>query len=380
MKKLFFFAAAALALASCSNDETVAQYQGEAISFRPFVGNVTRAADVTTSNLQSFTATAYNNTQSRVYFLKETFTATGTVGSSNLSTAETYNSATKHYWPATDQLDFFAYAFQEASVSQVTIGANDYTTFEVTPAVAANSQQIDLVFAHTKNQTKEANSSGVQLNFRHTGSKIAIKVKNTESNLKFQVTGWGVGYLDGTATFTYADATTGTATHNSQLTGGWSNNATPSASTFYSHTFDAVNVAASETTAKYVTSTGAEDENINMILIPQTTTAVPVTSGFDGATASANLTGSYIAVQLTILNNDDNSTIQANTWAIWPVAYTWVPGKKYTYTVDLGGGGYFKTNDTDVDLDPILENAVIKFVTVNVDDWSDASGVDVAMP
>ena len=43
---------------------------------------------------------------------------------------------------------------------------------------------------------------------------------------------------------------------------------------------------------------------------------------------------------------------------------------KYTYTIDLAGGGYFETNqDTNEDLDPIFENAVIKFVSVTVDAW-----------
>ena len=44
------------------------------------------------------------------------------------------------------------------------------------------------------------------------------------------------------------------------------------------------------------------------------------------------------------------------------------------------GGGYWETNtnDSDADLDPILENAVIKFVDVTVDNWSDADAVPVS--
>ena len=56
----------------------------------------------------------------------------------------------------------------------------------------------------------------------------------------------------------------------------------------------------------------------------------------------------------------------------------WEPGKKYTYTVDLAGGGYFEENQdettVDADLDPILDGAVIKFVSVTVDDWVDYDG------
>ena len=41
-------------------------------------------------------------------------------------------------------------------------------------------------------------------------------------------------------------------------------------------------------------------------------------------------------------------------------------------TIDLAGGGYYETNqDTDADLDPILEGAEIKFASVSVDGWAD---------
>lgn len=65
-------------------------------------------------------------------------------------------------------------------------------------------------------------------------------------------------------------------------------------------------------------------------------------------------------------------------WAIWPVDFNWAPGKKYTYTIDLGGGGYWEKNKKgdDTALDPVLDGAVIQFVTVTVDDW-DNNAVNV---
>ena len=83
-------------------------------------------------------------------------------------------------------------------------------------------------------------------------------------------------------------------------------------------------------------------------------------------------------VKLKIRNNDSAGTIIADDgadgafWAIWPIGgYNWEPGKKYTYTIDLAGGGYYETNqDADADLDPILEGAEIKFVSVSVDGWT----------
>ena len=134
-----------------------------------------------------------------------------------------------------------------------------------------------------------------------------------------------------------------------------------------------------------------------MILIPQTTTAV---SAYTGTTVGDGLetNKSYIAVKMIIRNNDSlddgtgggtpntNGTIIANAstdgkWAIWPVAFSWVPGKKYIYTVDLGDGGYWEKNDVggDTTLDKVLEGAEIKFVSVSVDDWDNSSS-DVAFP
>ena len=87
-----------------------------------------------------------------------------------------------------------------------------------------------------------------------------------------------------------------------------------------------------------------------------------------------------LVVKLKIRNNDSAGTIIADDgadgafWAIWPIGgYSWEPGKKYTYTIDLAGGGYYETNqaDTDGNLDAILEGAEIKFATVTVDGWTD---------
>ena len=124
-----------------------------------------------------------------------------------------------------------------------------------------------------------------------------------------------------------------------------------------------------------------------MILIPQTTIAVPVTGGYSAKTADAAITtGSYIALKLVAKNPANDGVIADATtdgkWAIWPVAFTWVPGKCYTYTVDLAGGGYWEANidgseSDDTNLDPILEGGEIKFVTVTVDSWSNADGVNV---
>ena len=122
------------------------------------------------------------------------------------------------------------------------------------------------------------------------------------------------------------------------------------------------------------------------ILIPQTFTYA---TQYNDADANDAFTGPCIKVSLKIKNHGSEIYIvgaasggnDGYVTAMWPLsapASGWLPGKKYTYTVDLAGGGYFEKNETgDMGLDPILKGAEIKFVTVTVDDWSagDATGV-----
>ena len=355
-KQLFFIATAALVLASCSQDETIEVNMSDAISFRTFVNAQTRAADITTANIEQFNVTAMNG--NNAYFDNVTFTKDGT----------TFNSATPYYWPA-NALNFYAYS--PISSNQVT--RTDYKTFGVTPATTPDDQ-VDLVYANTNDKTKATSGgTGVVLNFRHTGSKIVFQVKNTAANMKFEVTGWRVGYLDNAGTFTYADTNTDGQNSAQLAYSDWSDNTTYSADNTYTNTLSAaVSVAASASTAALLDG--------EMILVPQKPTKA---KAYAAADAGSKVNGSYVALEIKIMNNDTAGTlIQDKTWAIWPVDFTWEPGKKYTYTIDLAGGGYFEKNvaDSDEKLDPILEDAIIKFVGVTVDDWQNGTTTDVTMP
>ena len=165
----------------------------------------------------------------------------------------------------------------------------------------------------------------------------------------------------------------------------WSENITQSANNQYSSSFTASTIAAKVTTP-------SEDEHETtltgeMILVPQ-----PINAATAYASSAANdkVNGSFIAVKLKILNAGNSAVIAADgegnaIWAIWPIggsaaSVKWEPGKKYTYTIDLAGGGYYETNQdgTDANLDPILGGAEIKFVTVTVDNWTDGGTTNVA--
>ena len=364
-KRLLFLPMVAIMMAACSSNETIEvnENKGDLISFRPIVKGVTRAADADlSSDGKSFNVEAFNTgTATSPYFSNVTFTNSG----------GTFTSATKYYWP-TNNLDFYAYS----PISSGQFVKTDYKTFTITPS-ATVSEQVDFIYANTNDKGKGSSGEVTTLNFRHAGAKIAVKVKNSAPNLKFEISGWKLGYLDNTATFTYGDANTDAS--NAQLAfSDWTNNSDQSANNTYSTTFTANAIDASQSTAYFLGNTGtpstSTDESLNMILIPQTLTAA---TAYASAATDAKPNGSYIALKMVIKNNTTAGETVADAtgddkWAIWPIGgYNWEPGKKYTYTIDLAGGGYYETNqDTDADLDPILEGAEIKFATVTVDGWT----------
>ena len=384
-KRLFFLPMVAIMMAACNSNETIEvnENKGDLISFRPIVKGVTRAADADlSSDATSFNVEAFNTgTTSSPYFSNVTYTNSG----------GTFTSATKYYWPTTN-LDFYAYSPITEDVSGVQKGAlsneayqivkTDYKTFIITPSNTV-SEQVDFIYANTNNKGKGSTGEVTTLNFRHAGAKIVVKVKNSAPNLKFEISGWKLGFLDNTATFTYGDANTDTQAGAQLAFSDWTNNSDQNAENTYSTTFDenANAIAASLSTAKFLASAGtpseSTDESLNMILIPQTLTAA---TAYASAATDAKPNGSYIALKMVIKNNTTAGETVADAtandkWAMWPIGgYNWEPGKKYTYTIDLAGGGYYETNqDTDADLDPILEGAEIKFATVTVDGWAEMS-------
>ena len=384
-KNLFILAVAGLALASCSSDETIASQatsQANEISFRPLVNNLTRGIDVNQTWLEGagngFKVRATLTTGGTQYFPETQYTYS----------AGTYTSTQKYYWPSSEALDFFAWA---ASGSDVTHSENTYI-FTVTPHSAAASQS-DLVVACTKNKTKTGtynpsdvyNSSagsqtsqyganGVPLNFRHAGTKVTITLTNSNTNgLDFVIRDASICNVKNSGVFTFNPATATDGKDVATLTiGEWSDVVTPATTT------------TSYSQAITTLTTLAQD----WILIPQTFTYA---TAYSGSSVDDPFNGPCIKVSLKIKNHGSeiyivgsaSGTDDGYVTAMWPLSAPstgWLPGKKYTYTVDLAGGGYYPANTaagTGTALDPILDGAEIKFVTVTVDDWSagDATGV-----
>jgi hypothetical protein len=332
------------------------------------MNGVTRAADIDagsgTNGLQTigFNVSARKHSPDAAYFTDALYE----YGSGS------WTCANKHYWPEDDsELDFYAYA--PATSDQITAHA-DYKTFAVKPATTA-STQVDLVFANTNQKKKSTDNAGITINFRHAESKVVIMLMNSNSSLKFTIGEVTIGNVKDRGVFTYQSGSSTANTDGRNLgqldydDWAW----TSVENTTYTQTVADGTI--------YSTST-AKQAGVDMILIPQQLTTASVYSG-DGTGATFN--ASYITTQLKIQNavNDDYIVGTSGfVTALWPLPATkWEPGKKYIYTIDLAGGGYFTTNqDAGEDaLDPILDGALIKFVTVTVDDWADGGNAAVGM-
>lgn len=422
MKKnnLLILAVAALGFAACSSDETTAVNEKLAesneISFRANVAGQMRAADehFNVANDQ-FAVTAFKKGEtSNPYFDNVTFKTTdGTTFTSEDG---------KYYWPSSTNLDFYAYAPLNSENTGVT--RSTYNSFSVTPGTTVASQP-DFVYAVTRNWGKATTdqttghviptATGVRINFRHAESKIAFMLANTNKNLKITVGDVSIGNLRGSETFTWNGVTDGTtpvaaasANTDGQYTSGtltylngtWT--ASSDQTSAYTVTMESdasYNVFNGNVAAKNLYSAVASAPNYDMILIPQALNVATTYYNAGSAAVGDLFKGAYITVKIKIQNSAANadeyivgsasgggSGEDANGYitAMWPLtALTWLPGHKYTYTIDLAGGGYYTTNQDDSsDLDPILEGAEIKFVSVTVDDWGagDATSVYTGTP
>ena len=380
-KHLWILAVAALGLASCSNDDVVSENQSLAdantINFRSFVGGATRATEATISNLAKFTVDAYQTgtlaSTPVKYF--------GDVEFNKVDATTTYTSTTKYYWPSGYNLDFIAYGY--ASTLNTGITKNAYNQFTVITQADPDAQ-VDLLWAKSNNWGKATGAAsghaiptdkaGAVLNFRHAQSQIIINLKNTNSNLKFTVNSVKVGNLKDRGQVTIADDNTDGSGVLASAT--WNTSISDVADVTYD---------LEATAATVVTSAAQAGKSV--ILIPQVL-PTPATT-YEGTGTPKEYTKPYILVDLKIQNNatgGDPTYIVGKAsgegeyvTAMWPLpALTWAPGFKYTYTVDLAGGGYFeKNNDADDNLDPILEGAEIKFVEVSVDSWTESVQPDI---
>ena len=361
MKKIIIPAVVSvLIMGSCSQDEIMNLQQDFPIEFRMVINRQTKANGYTASSLSGFNVTAWKEGSNR---------NTGAPHVNQVDytrdTDGAYKSANKYYWPVAGSVDFYAYAPTATSSNGLT--RTSELSYGVTPLSDTDSQ-IDFVFAKNRGKKDSNGASGLSLNFRHAMSQIRINVKNSNSKLQFNVTGWKICGVDGEATFTFDDAigNTNTMAGNSQNTfdvSMWSDNDDYTAN--YSKTI-------SNRSVTNANSTWGELDG-SAILIPQT---APMATFY----TNGNPNGAYIAIQYEALNaGTDDEIVPADTWGCWPVIFEWKPGFRYNYIIDLAEFGYKESGTGE--LDPVEGDGTnIKFVNVEVDEWQPEDGADIDVP
>lgn len=386
-KNLFILAVAGLALASCSNDETVnslATSGANEISFRPLMTATTRtanAAGVKSTFESGDIIDVYAAYKNGKYF-QDNFTSNGS----------TFSSTNKYYWPADVATNNLTFTAIWGATQKVNTPGN---VENYTPDAAAANQKDILVAKHVS-ATKE---SPVVMNFRHALSQIFVNVKNTNPNLKVTITGVRIGYVKTASTlFAYSGDVTDTRELGSSNNAAnvalsdWTlvNFATPGSGETYANNYKYDQTVTSTELIGNASDTAHPFAGgfTPWILLPQDMKAFDVDGSSnklyanqkDGGTAAdaPDLSGSYIALQMKIENYNGSAvagTIADTQWCYWPITQGWTPGYKYTYTIDVAAGGYMPTDvDNDKILDPVLEGAVIEFsATCTIDAWDETA-------
>ncbi|MDE5596112.1 MAG: fimbrillin family protein [Muribaculaceae bacterium] len=335
-KTTLMMAFAALAFASCSQDEPLSINEGRAIDFRPAIGG--RATEITNANLSSINVTALLGDVN--FFTDQTFAKDG----------EFFTSTHDYYWPGDDsEILFYAYSPAEpGGTIEIDKDVKTMTDFSVAPQIA---EQIDFITATSSGKKSTNEAEGVELTFSHQLSQIEIQGKTENDNYTFKVTGVRIGQPLSKGTFNFATEEWTPATDRA----------------IYEVTYDDAITLGSQPQTLMATVSSVSD---NAMLLPQQLTAWdPVND------ASNQAEGAYLSVKLQIILNESGAQIypfpsDANcVWASIPIDDNWEAGKKYVYTLDFThGAGYVDPHDPQPGK-PVL-GGPIKF-DVEVTNWVD---------
>ena len=377
MKKsvLLMAAATAIALSSCSSEETKDVAKSSNITFRSTVGLNSRGAEATTDNLKNIWVSAWADNDP--VFNAEQFTK-------KAGTTEFRSVGGPWFWEKDKGYTFMAFATGKEDKANLnpTINKDNITLADYTPS-ANLADQLDLLTAHGTGNKVDNQTTGAKLDFDHILSQIQIKVKNTNENRKYIIKGVRISNVNGTATYTFTPG-------NAAAKHAWTDLKTPSQYVLNQGVEIALNGQNKDVNDLLVGDNSA-------MLIPQGITAWDGTVPAGPNATFANVTGSYISLLINIQKKNNGQWEQVYpkadqvdetkfAWAAVAIpAVTWVNGNKYIYTLDLSrGAGKVDPVEPGPDYtakDPkpgedILGGEI--FFTVSVKQWVDQT-TDVPM-
>lgn len=309
-KAMYICAAAAMALTSCSNDETVEQAKNNAISFRSVVELNSRAAGLmTTDSLQKkgeLYVTTFKEDGSILY--DETkYTYSGSQWTSN----------PYQYWLNGKKLSFLlTYPQLEKWQAGATL-TKDSKTVNVT----AEDVHTDFLVGYAEKQSEPASGTALQVDMKHAFSQIEVLAKNTNPNYVYKVKGVRFGHVLKTVKMNLE-----TLDFEKTGNGDWA---------YLDIKFD----------------TPFElDDTPRSLMGNDTIVILPPQKGqnyiWDGkSSAGSDTSGTFISVLINltakagaVIYPQKTDTDYPYAWACVPVDFNWESGKKYIYTLDFSRG------------------------------------------
>jgi len=336
MKKAFYMmAAAAIALSSCSSEETTDVAKSTAISFRPTVGFNSRGAELNGTNFNDMWVYAYDLKAAQGTgngFEGEKFTKQGT--------SNDFLPDTPLFWQAGSELRFFA-------INPVKDNWHGTLDINKTSASLTNvniptniEEQKDLVIGSASAKANNhMDGSGVGLTLNHILSQINFKVKNTNKRLTYHIAAIRIVNAKNGGSYSF-DPT-------QSQTGAWAGNQTPEVT--YELDFKNNAIELNGTDGK--TEAFLTHEGHGAMLVPQTLT--PWNGKEVDETTAPYDKGSYIALLVNVRYTNGTYVYPKNAngdenygWIAVPLPKNndandkaeWKMGNKYIYTLNLSEG------------------------------------------
>ena len=330
MKKsvLLMAAATAIAMSSCSSEETKDVAKSSNITFRSTVGLNSRGTEATTDNLKNIWVSAWAGDDvafNDVQFAKN-------AGDQHFNSV-----GAAYFWEKDKDYTFMAFATGKDNKANLTptVTKTNITLTDYAPN-ATLADQLDLLTAQGTGNKANNETTGASLAFDHILSQIQIKVKNTNENVKYTIKGVRISNVKGKGNYTFTPA-------DNQNKHAWDNLSTPS---------------------QYILDQGVnitlDDQNKNVtdlltvansaMLIPQGITAWDGQAPNQVGATFANVNGSYISLLINVQKKNAAGAWEQvypkadalNDKSAWTAvaipAVTWANGNKYIYTLDLSAG------------------------------------------
>ena len=394
MKKAFYMmAAAAIALSSCSSEETTDVAKSTAISFRPTVGFNSRGAELNNTNFTEMwvsgfdmgAATGVGNGFEDVKFNKQ--------GAGNEFLPDI-----PLFWQAGSELRFFAINPAKANWhGTLTFTKDDAKLTDVTIPNNIEEQKDLVIGSVTAQANNHMDGKGVDLTLNHILSQINFKAVNTNKRLTYHIAAIRIVNAKNSDTYSYNAGT---------KVGSWAGNTTGKVT--YELNFKD-NPIVLDGTKKTDGATEADNydrttaflthEGHGAMLVPQALTP------WNGAEVSGTAPfdeGSYIALLVNVCFTNGTYVYpkKANGnedygWIAIPLPKNnaggdkseWKMGNKYIYTLNLSegcgkvdsvnpnpDGGKVEPGTSDPDKGANIFGKPIKF-TVTLAPWTDKNGV-----